>query len=1231
MADRDFGNAGRGAQQHRQIGLVEIVASIDPEANRLRARGRLGALLQALGKIAVGKRFGIGSGIQLDAISAEFAGALKVGAVGVHEQTDAGAQCLKFSDQRAQAGAVLAQIKAMIRGDLAVAIGHQRHLVGTRAGDQSDQSWVAAGRGGGEWIAFNVELQAFALAAPAIGGGQPLRQRGDIAWLDMALIRARMHGQAIGTGGNHHVGGVDDAGQTATASIAQHRDFVEIDAEFGHGMIVPWLGRIGESAGNPSRMATAGLITALRRSVASGWLLVAGMIAATAWAPAAADTVAVKAAGTPLITRFGPEDFPVIPRFTSIQVDQEDRVFIGNSEGVLVYAGSRFENIALPNASWARNTSSDQQGRVYVASFDHFGRLDPSAGGDWHFTDLDQLAGNPLGAHQVGEVWDVCLRPEGAYFATASHLFLARNDGTLGAWPLAAPVHLLFPVANDLWLRIPGQGLVRFNDGRFELLPGGERFADSSIAAVLPHPQGQLIVSRTAGFYLAEATGIRPLASVLGAALSALQAYHAIVLDDGSYVVVTLTGELLRFAQDLALIDRFSLSQYPVLQIASDHHGGLWAATDGDLVYLQWPSPWTQVSESDGLFGVIETSTWWHRRRWVGTSMGLFVSTEDARGRLRFEPYLFANEEVWDFLVTPSALLIAARNGVFALTSDQPPTAPPTAIGTTTYPFALYASTQRKDTVYVLDDDGFQILRHPADHWIEAGRLAVAEVSASSMVEIDADHLLLGSNRGAPWLITLSADGRQVAARQRLGPASGLRLADTDVSRVVTLDGNLYVASKHGFHRWHDGKLAADRLQGLAQLLKRPQEAELATAADGTSYAYDSRSLFRRRPPSGIWEPVPLESPMARGLLGLDIESDGRLSVVAWGGLLTFDPALSLPQKAPLRTRLQRVWWSAEGAPAQALDRAGHPPVALDRVRSIRFDYGVNGGERGLQFHSRLRGSDIDWSPWSTELERSFNRLAPGQYTFEVVARDVAGELAEPATWAFFIPPRWYQTAWARIGLYLLLAALGGVLAWIHHRWRSRKLHRYAETLEHQVAAHTRTLAMANQRLARIAVQDGLTGLTNRRGLDEFLQTQWAASLQLQQPLSVLMLDVDHFKQYNDEHGHLAGDEVLKQLAQVLGKAVAEGDELLARYGGEEFVLVLPGTSLENAIERAELIRQQCQLPTAVGGGITVSIGVACLVPHAGIGAEQLLAEADAALYRAKKHGRNRVERGRAG
>lgn len=974
-------------------------------------------------------------------------------------------------------------------------------------------------------------------------------------------------------------------------------------------------------------MATAGFITAPWCRASSVLMLVAGTLAVGA---AVADSGAVKAAGTPLITRYGPEDFPVIPRFTAISVDKDDRVFVGSSEGVLVFAGSRFENIALPNASWARNTVIDSQGRVYVAAFDHFGRLDQSATGDWRFTDMDQRAGNPLGAHHVGEVWDVCLRPEGAYFVTATHLFLARNDGTLGSWPLAAPVHLLFPVESGLWLRIPGQGLVRFKDGRFELLPGGEIFADNRIAAVLPHLQGQLIVSRTDGFYLADPTGIRPLASVLGTALSALQAYHAIVLDDGSFVVVTLSGELLRFGPDLALIDRFSLSKYPVLQIASDHHGGLWAATEGDLVYLQWPSPWTQVSESDGLFGVIETSTWWRGRRWVGTSMGLFVSTEDARGRLRFEQQMFANEEVWDLLVTPSALLVAARKGVFALTTDQAAQSAPAAIGKTTYPFALVPSLRRANTLYVLDDEGFQVLRSQTGRWIEYGRLDVADVAATSLVEIDADNLLLGSSRGAPWRITLTADGRHVAARYRLGPESGLQLAETEVSRVVTMDGNIYAATAHGFYRWHDGKFQTDTLHGLDQLLKRTQEVELRTAADGTRYAFDSRSLFRRLPQQNVWEPVPLDSPMARGLLDLNTEADGRLSVVAWGGLLTFDPALSLRQKPKLRTRLQRVWWSAVGAAALALDLGANHTVALYQARSIRFEYGVNGGERGLQYRSRLHGSDIDWSAWSTELERAFNGLAPGNYGFEVQARDATGQLGDSAAWAFQIPPRWYQTDWARIGLYLLLAIFGGVLAWIHHRWRSRQMHRYTEKLEHQVEAHTHTLAMANQRLARIAVQDGLTGLTNRRGLDEFLQGQWEALLQSQQPLSVLMLDVDHFKQYNDEYGHLAGDEVLKQLAQVLGNAVAESHELLARYGGEEFVLVLPGTSLENAMERAELIRQQCHLPAATGT-ITVSIGVACLVPHSGLRCEQLLAEADAALYRAKKHGRDRVERGRAG
>lgn len=171
-------------------------------------------------------------------------------------------------------------------------------------------------------------------------------------------------------------------------------------------------------------------------------------------------------------------------------------------------------------------------------------------------------------------------------------------------------------------------------------------------------------------------------------------------------------------------------------------------------------------------------------------------------------------------------------------------------------------------------------------------------------------------------------------------------------------------------------------------------------------------------------------------------------------------------------------------------------------------------------------------------------------------------------------------------------------------------------------------LAQANIKLQQLADIDGLTGLANRRRFDQALQSEWLRAQRAGQTLSLLMCDIDFFKLYNDSHGHLAGDECLKKVAAILGTSLRRPGDLAARYGGEEFTLVLPNTETAGAMAMAELCRQQVEalaLPNQMGCNVTISIGVASMVPVAGASPLDLIHSADLALYQAKHAGKNKV------
>ena len=199
-----------------------------------------------------------------------------------------------------------------------------------------------------------------------------------------------------------------------------------------------------------------------------------------------------------------------------------------------------------------------------------------------------------------------------------------------------------------------------------------------------------------------------------------------------------------------------------------------------------------------------------------------------------------------------------------------------------------------------------------------------------------------------------------------------------------------------------------------------------------------------------------------------------------------------------------------------------------------------------------------------------------------------------------------------------------------HNRRLVADLRREKAELKRMVQEQTLALWQANERLRKLAISDGLTGLYNNR----YFQDRWRREVQLarryDEPLSLMILDVDFFKNYNDTMGHPQGDVLLKEMAMLLLRSVREVD-LVARYGGEEFVIVLPKSKRTDAIVLAERVRSlvgQHAFPhrdIQPGGRLTVSVGVASY-PDDGADAGAVIVAADKALYRAKKQGRDRVE-----
>lgn len=178
-----------------------------------------------------------------------------------------------------------------------------------------------------------------------------------------------------------------------------------------------------------------------------------------------------------------------------------------------------------------------------------------------------------------------------------------------------------------------------------------------------------------------------------------------------------------------------------------------------------------------------------------------------------------------------------------------------------------------------------------------------------------------------------------------------------------------------------------------------------------------------------------------------------------------------------------------------------------------------------------------------------------------------------------------------------------------------------------------RQLEQANEQLNELSLTDALTGLANRRSFQETLQAEWRRALRNQHRLTLVMADIDSFKQFNDTYGHLAGDDCLVKIAKVIRSPLMRSSDLAARFGGEEFVILLPETDLEGGVHLAEEIRREVEAlailheESATGTHVTMSFGVASMFPTLEQVELDLVCAADKALYLAKEGGRNRVVR----
>jgi diguanylate cyclase (GGDEF)-like protein len=830
----------------------------------------------------------------------------------------------------------------------------------------------------------------------------------------------------------------------------------------------------------------------------------------------------------------------------------------------------------------------------------------------------------------------------------------------------------------DLWVGA-GQGLHRLHAGKWQVYTDAAALLDKDVVCMWEDADGTLWLGTSQG--LTRFQNGRFTAFGKRDGLSNLSV-HAVVRDRAGNLWVGTEGGLAQMMAHSGA-PRFKMHNGPagsstapagttVYSLLEDHDGNLWMATSGGLSRYR-DGRFEHLTTKNGLPDVPDPTalTLFEDREgilWAGLNSGGLVRLRDARFTSYTPREGLSHNTVWSVSEDPQgALWIATSKGLNRLQDgphEQKIRIYTTADGLSEDGVGAVLA-DRHGNVWVGSGRGLNRLHNGrwrtftkrdglpndviralfednrGDVWVgtvagaarfSGDRITATYTSANGLVN-DSVRSIYQDHTGRMWIGTgagvCESSGDRFTCHEPTGAWPGPMI----LAIYEDAQGVLWFGADRGLTRYQDGRLSNfTQRQGLLSdailNIQEDRHQRLWMTSNRGIFFVEKKQfeemLAQRR---SVLAPVEFGRPDGMKIAECDggfqpsgwTARDGRMWFPTLRGVVVTDPDRdsAAPSVAITAVQVNRHPWP----PDDQADLGGgelefhYAALTFQAPEQVRYRY-------------KLEGVDPDWVEAGTRRDAFYTLVPPGSYRFLVAASSHEGAWnPTPAETRIALRPHLYQTLWFQALAALFLLTLGPVIYYLRvHALKARQ--RELETL---VEERTAQLSAANQELLRLSSTDDLTGIANYRQFREFLEQEWRRAYRGRFAISLLMLDVDHFKEYNDTHGHPAGDECLRRVARVLKESVNRPSDLAARYGGEEFAVVLSATRLDGALLMAERIRQTvASLETP---RITISVGVATMLPGESNGAtvgasndpSQLIACADACLYRAKEAGRNRV------
>jgi len=928
--------------------------------------------------------------------------------------------------------------------------------------------------------------------------------------------------------------------------------------------------------------------------------------------------------GQPPYTAFEPH-LNVFPQNFAITQDRHSIVYIGNYDGVITFDSEHWHLIAMPNHEVIRSLAYDGHNRVYVGGYNDLGYISHDAAGQPVYHDLLPAFKKWIKKPHFEDVWDVKVASQGVFFDTLKTVFFYNpKNGKVRVWHYPGHFGAMLNYDGSVIVQFLGEGLKIYKHGKWVLLPGSGAFKHLIYSMVPLGSGGLLVLSEDGGWREYVDQKAKPFAVPAGFP-GADHFFTGKSLSDHTLVLVADNGSLYILSADGKHAKQVHLTDGSLPGVVKANDGGLLVLGNRELFHVQWPTAWKVVKEQHGLIGTMSKAVKWNGKWYILTRSGVFrASAAGKSGSPAFIRLPWTKHGAWDMLpLDQHHALVAGSYTVMDISGDS---AKPITRKNLN-PTVLVHSRFHKDRVYVGTNSGLAILVKRDRKWkVILNNEKMSGIEVNGIVETSPDRLWIGSGRGGVHYIELSKNGEHIVAQKKYGVPEGLAYGKGVPGGDVAMlpHDKLVVTTPAGEFLWNGKRFQGYGAHGL-ESLRKPGEWFTFSVRGNEVWATSDNRIFRWNPKSGHWVMQPISQFRRGAIQDLEFTDNDGVMVVTTNTLLRYTPlhydqALPPPHVLLRSVELVRHNGTAKFLPLNSPRRLRIPESAFSLA--FRFALPDYTGHETALYRARLVGVENQLSAWAPNSIYTYSQLAAGSYRFELIGRDAQGNVTKIRPFAFEVMPPWYASTWA-LAMWIFLIGLATLLLAIWFvRFRTRQLAADKVRLEKMVEERTAELQRANNRLLTMVNIDSLTEIPNRRRMDDYLGQVWEHCLDVKRQLSVLVIDVDHFKQYNDRLGHLAGDKLLQDLVAILGHCLRRSEDLLARYGGEEFLVVLPGAAADMAYELGERMRKEVESSEL---DVTISVGVATCTPQPGQAVTTLVRNADEALYSAKASGRNKA------